>query len=125
LISAFGADREGRSLTEAETASRQAYNSAFEQEFRQQLLRPPREFERIPGPDVIGYAMTMALGRCCCLEQLELASAGILAKQQGRAPTEAELDALQKANSEMAQLYQLAGIRTEEELEIFRAQGGN
>src|SRR5579862_698984 len=50
LISAFGADREGRSLTESESASRQAYGSAFEREFRQQLLRRPTESERIPGP---------------------------------------------------------------------------
>src|SRR5579863_4476028 len=118
LISAFGAEREGRSLTESESASRQAYGSGFEREFRQTLLRLPTQLERAPDAHVIDYAIITALSRRFELEELQLASSGMLAEQQGRVPTEAELEAIQQVNSGTP-LYQLAGFRSRTEFEIF------
>ena len=50
LISALGADREGRSLTESESASRQAYSSAFEREFAAGTAAPAIGVRACAGP---------------------------------------------------------------------------
>jgi hypothetical protein len=57
LISAFGADRKGRPLTEAESVARQKYKEAVERECKWDKVRAPIGCERmIDIPDAIGKA---------------------------------------------------------------------
>jgi hypothetical protein len=108
LISAFGADREGRMLTEFEAAARQAYVSALEEECWQARLRRPTGLERIPDTDVIYHAIIILTGRPLPSEGVQLVRAGWLAREQGRVPTEPQLAAMQIVESEWKRLYQLA-----------------
>ena len=61
-MSAYGADREGRTLTEFESAARQAYVSALERECQRDRLRPPTRLKRLPElVDVIHRASILVI----------------------------------------------------------------
>ena len=120
LISAFGGDREGRALTQGESAARQAYGSALESQSQRNRLRWPTRLERIPNLDTIHTAIIIVLGRHCSDEELELAVAGSRAQQQGRTPTERELVALQATAAQGQRLCHRAGFQSEAELESVR-----
>lgn len=124
LISAFGADRAGRRLTELESASRQVYCSALEAAYRREQLRPPTSLERIPSPNVILQAIIDMSGHCVTYDQLELARAALDADRLGGVPTESELAAAHAFASVLGRLYQLTGVRSQEEFRRFYLQGG-
>ena len=122
LISAYGADRQGRVLTEQEVAARAAYGAAFEREYQPTHLRAARRFATIPDIHVVYNAMMIATSRRFSGEQLELVVAASQAQERGRQPTERESSTLQACNECLAHLFGLAGFASRAEFEL--AKGG-
>jgi hypothetical protein len=117
LISAWGAERAGRELTERESAARQAYTQALRREDQWTRLVPATRSEHC---SYIRHAILITVARRCSLEKLELVRSAWCATQQGDQPTEQESAAVQMYVSEMERLCHLAGF---ESTEAFQALG--
>ena len=119
LISAFGADREGRTLSESELAARQAYKEAVERECQWARVRPPHGYEHKID---INNAIIFALALRTSPQDLQLARTAVVGAQQGRAPNEHEEAAFREFMSEHDRLRQLARFDSVEEFERFCSQ---
>lgn len=119
LISAYGADRVGRPLTEREALAKEAFAEAVARECQSAGLQSTPGFEPtayIPKAISIGLALRFTV------EELRLAQSAMRASAGGYAPTESELAALQAGNAEQQRLWQLAGIGSVEEYKAFCSQ---
>jgi len=119
LLSASGADRQGRPLSEPETAARQAYRAVFEREWRRAGYSSTKGFDGKPD---IGRAVLLAAARRIGREDLDLAAHGHRAEQQGRTASERESAAMAVCNLEWARLWQRAGFSVTEKVD--RGGGG-
>jgi len=105
LISAHGAEREGRDLSEAESAAKQAYTQALTGECR-----------RAGYPSIKGFEGALDIREAfpCVLrvsdKELQLTKGALIAAQEGRTATQDESAALQKCNAEWIRLLRLAGF---------------
>jgi hypothetical protein len=107
LISAYGADRAGRRLTEREAVARRAFTRVLARECQSAGLQAIRGFERTA---YIRQAIIMGLAKCFSTEELQLARRALTASAEGDAPTESELAALHACSAEQQRLRQLAGF---------------
>ena len=105
LISAHGAEREGRDLSEAESAAKLAYTQALTRECR---------WAGYPSIEGFEGALDICEAFPCVLqvsdEEFELAIRASRAAQEGRTATQEESAALQKHNAEWIRLWRLAGF---------------
>ncbi len=119
LISAYGADRVGRKLTERESAARRAYASALARECQGAGLAWSGGLDCTPNIATIQHAILMVLAHRISREDLESAR---LAAQQGRPPTERELAAAHACGSLLQRLCRQAGFGSRAEFESFRTR---
>lgn len=122
VISAYGADRQGRALTEQEAAARAAYGAAFERESQRTQLRAVQRSATIPDIHVVHQAMLIATARRFSGEQLNLIVAACQAQEQGRQLNERESSTLQACNEYWKRLFGLAGFASGAQFEL--AKGG-
>lgn len=105
LISAHGAEREGRELSGEESAAKQAYTQAL-----------TRECRWAGYPSIAGFEGALdireAIGRVVRVsdEELGLAIRAMEARQEGRTAAQDESVALQKWHAEWIRLLRLAGF---------------
>jgi len=108
LISAHGAEREGRELSEAESAAKMAYTEALIRECR--FAGYPFSKGEFEGALDIREAIPGALR--VSDEELQSAIGALIAAQEGRTAAQEESAALQKCNAEWFRLGRLAGFPT-------------
>jgi hypothetical protein len=114
LISAHGAEREGRELSEAESAAKLAYTQALIRECRSAGY--PFSIEGCEGALDILEAIVGAFR--VSDEELRFAINAWIAAQEGRTATQEESAALQKCNAEWFRLGRLAGFPTPAEADV-------
>jgi hypothetical protein len=105
FISASGADRVGRPLTEREAVARRAFTGALERECQSAGL------QSIQGSMQTAYihpAILMGLARRVSPEALKVAESALHASMTGDPPTEAQSAALRACQAEHKRLCQLA-----------------
>jgi hypothetical protein len=107
FISAYGADRVGRRLTEREAVARRAFTGALERECQSAGLQSIQGCMRTA---YIRRAIVMGLARRVSPEALKLAESALHASMTGDPPTEAESAALRACQAEHQRLFQLAGF---------------
>lgn len=121
LISAYGAYRGGRPLTERESAVRQAYTKTLRREYQSARVHSTTSFERTLD---IGKAIIQVMAFRMTSEQLQLVCDGILAAQEGGVLTDQERAAIEAYASERTRLCQLAGFASMAEFEAFYREAG-
>jgi hypothetical protein len=122
LISAYGADRIGRPLTEREAEARRAFAETLKREC------PWAGMQWVQACGDTAYihrAIFVWLAAHFPPEELELASNGFYAALSGDAPKEAESAAMQACTAQHERLCQLAGFGSGEEFRAFSSQGGS
>jgi hypothetical protein len=106
LLSAFGAEREGRSLNIEEAAAKQAYEEGLLRECRSAGYHSTEGFEN----EVIREVLVIALAQSMCGEELQLTRCALEAHAKGLGATPEQAVALQKCNAEWIRLSRLAGL---------------
>ena len=119
LISAYGASRVGRPITECELAATRAYAEALERQCRWAGLPSTLESSGLPLDLYHAFVSAFRL----CKEETELCLSGLSAAQQGGVPNESESAAIQALNSEMERVSRLAGFGSLAECEAFCPNG--
>jgi hypothetical protein len=122
LIVAFGADREGRPLNDAELLARQTYASEFEKECRRARVPLPALFERIPDIETIHRAIVIGLTKRFAGEQMELVTSGLEAERRECEPTESEAAAIQACCVYVECRRREAGFRSSADFASARAR---
>jgi hypothetical protein len=116
LISALGAERTGRPLTEPEAAAKQEYWSYVKSEWLwPEVPMPatyPTEILLATAPTVV-FAARWNLQRAC---------SGYQAVEQGREPSEDELEAMQELHALNARVAELGGFDSVQEFNQFVEQ---
>ena len=107
LISACGAERGGRPLTDEELAARDVYVATARRETFSEA--GPSADHWLAALD-LEQVIRIALAKSMDLEDLELARSGLLSSAQGRTPSEQEASALRACTLERARLWVLAGF---------------
>ncbi len=115
LISAFGADREHRQLTDEETTARQAYRLALERQGPRWGSQSPVCYATIPDINTIQQAIIIALAHRFSSEEFRVVRAGLEARLRDDQPNEQESTALQSWDAYTQQIYLSAGFRSSEE----------
>jgi hypothetical protein len=111
LISAYGAARVGRPLTEPEEKAFAQYTKNMEGHCRFARINPIRcDHASDIDPHAIRKAMRDVVISRIPLEQLQLAESGSRAAQIGREPNEQESAATAAWDSEWKRVRQLAGV---------------
>jgi len=111
LISAFGSDREGLPLSEAQLAARQRYMSALKTQYQQAGLRVSIAFDH---SSYMYEAILLGAGRPLSDEQLNLLGKAADAKEESCDLTEEESAAELAWNNEYRRLLLLAHLSMEE-----------
>jgi hypothetical protein len=118
LISAHGAGRVGRPLTEREVTARRKCTEALERECRWAGTHSIRcDHKADINEDILRQAAICVLACRLSSEQLELCSSGIRGAHEGREPNERETAASEAHSSEIERLSQLAGFGSIPEFE--------
>jgi len=110
FFSAIGAEREGRDLSEEESAARRAYEEALTRKCRTAGYPSSKGFK---GALSIGDALSDAMAMSFFREELELAMRAGEAEAEGRSATQEESAALQAINVQRSRLIRLAAIPPE------------
>jgi hypothetical protein len=111
LISAYGAARVGRPLTEPEAMAFEDYTKNMEGQYRFAGINPIRcDHASDIDPHAIRKAMLNVVTSRIPLEQLKLVESGSRAAQIGREPNEQESAAIAAWDSEWNRLLELAGV---------------
>lgn len=121
LISAFRAERAGKSLTEHELVARQAYAAELNRRCREAGLPTGLGFARTP--EISDMIETAALCRFFP-EGLRALKGGMIALQRGCNPAEQEMAVLQTYASHVRRFRQIAGLVSSEESDRDRPQRG-
>jgi hypothetical protein len=113
LISAIGAEKQGRPFNAAESAARQAYTRAVEAECRWSPLSSNGLFKATFD---LRKGIPMMLAQTFSEEENDLAVCCERAQEEGRTPTEAELASFERSESLVQRLLQLAGCSPAERM---------
>ena len=122
LVVAFGADREGRPLNDAELMARQTYASELETECRRARAPLPTLCERIPDIETIHRALVLGLTKAFAGEHMELVTSGIEAERRGCKPNESEAAAIQACCDYVECGHRGAGFRSSADFASARAR---
>lgn len=117
LITAHGADRQGRPLTQHEATARHGYGAALEAEYRSAGLRAPSEFE--PMREIRWLIMLLVISKMPWNKRNLLVRASE-ATQQGRPFAEQESAAIELCDSLAEPLCLEAGFASVEEADFER-----
>ena len=118
LISAFGAERKGRRLTEAEAAAMQEYWSYVRRECQWAQVPLPT---RCPPEIGLRYALLIAFAAC---GDWDFGSRGHDASGEGREPSKDEREAMERLDAVNARVAELAGFDSLVEFNQFVGDGG-
>ena len=122
LIGAFGADREGRPLNNAQRVARQTYASELEKECGEAKAPLPTSVERIPDIETIYRAIVIGLTKQFAGEHMELVDSGVQAEHRGCEPNENESAAIQECCDYVEQQYREAGFRSSADFDSARTR---
>lgn len=106
LLSAFGAERVGRNLSDTEEAAKHAYLQALLQECPA-IGHAGRDLANTLDPR---HLVIVAWAHCMSTPELHLVGSAMRATEAGRSVTEEESAAIQAGNKEWLRLWRLAGF---------------